>query len=374
MTLDDALKFLVQVGGSDLHLKAGLPLMVRAKGDLVPTEMAPLTAEQISGMCSSVMTELQKEKLLKERELDFSHFIPEIARFRCNIFFSKGNMGGVFRVIPADIPSLQSLNMPPVLRDIAMSTEQGLILVTGPTGSGKSTTLAAMLNEINENKYKHILTIEDPIEFVHQDKYCVVNQREVGADTSSFSQALRRALRQDPDIILVGEMRDPETITIAMMAAETGHMVMSTLHTNDAKQTIDRVINAFPPEEQHQVRMKLSLTLQAVISQRLVKKADGTGRVAVQEIMINSPTIKKFIEQGKVGNIDKAIEESSSYYNMQSMNQCLFGLWKQGIIQDSEALAISNNPSDLRLKFKTAGFARRAEKTGEVAAAGGANS
>jgi twitching motility protein PilT len=365
MTLDDALKQLVKVGGSDLHVKAGSPLMMRHKGELFPTEMPPLAREQIKEMLYDVLSDAQKEKLEKGRELDFSRLIENVARFRGNIFFQSGTLGAVFRAIPTVIPSLDSLAMPPVIKTIIKS-EQGLVLVTGPTGSGKSTTLAAMVNEINEHEYKHILTIEDPVEFVHNDKECIINQREVGFDTLNFSEALRRALRQDPDVILVGEMRDPETISIAMTAAETGHLVLSTVHTNDAKQSIDRIINSFPPEEHHQVRIKLSLSLLGVISQRLLKTRDGKGRVVSQEIMINSPTIKKLIETGKIGAIDKAIEESSTYYSMQSMNQCLFRLWKEGLIDEGIALAASNNANDLRVKFKTAGFA---QKTAPKAAA-----
>jgi len=364
MTLDEALKFLVQIKGSDLHLKAAMPLLVRVGGDVVPTDMPPLAADEVKGMLLDILTEIQKRKLETERELDFSHDIPGVSRFRGNVFFQKGQMGAVFRAIPSDVPTLEALNAPAVLKTLA-EAEQGLVLVTGPTGSGKSTTLAAMISEINTTRYKHILTIEDPIEFVHADANCVINQREVGSDTLNFAEALRRALRQDPDVILVGEMRDPETISIAMTAAETGHLVLSTLHTNDAKQSVDRVVNSFPPEEQHQVRMKLAQCLLAVVSQRLIKRADGGGRIAAQEIMINSPTVKKLIETGKTGNIDKAIEESSNYYSMQSMNQSLLALWRQKLISDEEAIAISNNPSDLRLKFKTAGFAARAGREGK---------
>ncbi|MHC9541698.1 MAG: type IV pilus twitching motility protein PilT [Vulcanimicrobiota bacterium] len=359
MTLNEALKSMVQIEGSDLHIKVGAPLMVRHKGELLPSELPPLSKEEVKEMLYSVLTDNQHKKLETERELDFSHQIENVARFRGNIFFQRGVLGAVFRAIPADIPTLDSLSMPPILKEFA-NKEQGLVLVTGPTGSGKSTTLAAIINEINENHYKHILTIEDPIEFVHTDKNCLINQREVGYDTLSFSEALRRGLRQDPDVILVGEMRDPETISIAITAAETGHLVFSTLHTNDAKQSIDRIINSFPPEEHYQIRMKLSLSLLGVVSQRLLLKKDGSGRVVAQEIMINSPTIAKLIESGKIGAMNKAIEDSSTYYKMQSMNQCLFNLWKQKIIEENEALAISNNPNDLRLKFKTASFSKAA--------------
>jgi len=356
MTMDEALTILVQVGGSDLHIKAGLPLMIRRDGELLPADMPPLSFSKTGEMLLSIINDNQKEKLEREKELDFSYNIDGLARFRGNIFYQKGVMGGVFRVIPTEIPTLEKLGMPAILKEL-MQKEQGLILVTGPTGSGKSTTIAAMLDEVNSTRHKHILTIEDPIEFVHRDKKCVLNQREVGADTMSFTQALRRALRQDPDVIVVGEMRDAETISIAMTAAETGHLVVSTLHTNDAKQTVDRIINTFPPEEHHQVRMKLALSLVAVVSQRLLRKAEGEGRVAAQEIMLNSPTITKLIEEGSVGKIDRVIEESVEYYNMQSLNQSLYKLWKEKIISEKEALAISNNPNDLNVKIKTASFA-----------------
>ncbi|MDQ7826217.1 MAG: type IV pilus twitching motility protein PilT [Candidatus Eremiobacteraeota bacterium] len=365
MTLDDALRSLVQVGGSDLHIKVGAPLMLRHKGDLLPSDIPPLSTSEVQEMLYAVLTENQRHRLETERELDFSRDLENVARFRGNIFFQRGVPGAVFRAIPTVIPSLDCLTMPKVIKEFADS-EQGLILVTGPTGSGKSTTLAAVVNEINENHYKHILTIEDPIEFVHHDKNCTINQREVGSDTLSFAEALRRGLRQDPDVILVGEMRDQETIRIAITAAETGHLVLSTLHTNDAKQSIDRVINSFPPEEHHQLRMKLSLCLLAVISQRLIKRIDGQGRVVAQEIMINSPTIKKLIESGRIGAIDKAIEESSTYYNMQSMNQCLFALWREKLIDENEALAVSNNPNDLRLKLKTAAHAKKIQVPAEA--------
>ena len=358
MTMEEALKVLVQVGGSDLHLKVGLPLMIRRHGELLPADMPPLNQSKVKEMLLSVISGRQEEKLARERELDFSYNIEDVARFRGNIFYQKGMMGGVFRVIPAEVPSLDSLGMPSVLKELT-EKEQGLILVTGPTGSGKSTTIAAMLDEINSTRHKHILTIEDPIEFVHRDKKCVVNQREVGSDTINFTQALRRALRQDPDIIVVGEMRDAETISIAMTAAETGHLVVSTLHTNDAKQTIDRIINTFPPEEHHQVRVKLSLSLVGVVSQRLLKRADGQGRVAAQEVMLNSPTIIKLIEDGEIGKIDRVIEESVDYYNMQSLNQSLFNLCKEKIITERDALAISNNPNDLNIKIKTSAYASR---------------
>jgi twitching motility protein PilT len=352
MKIEELLRILIEKGGSDLHLKVNRPPMMRIKGELFASDFPAISKVDIKAMLHSILTELQTKKLEHDRELDFSYFVEGLARFRGNIFYQMGYLGAVFRVIPVRIKTVEELKLPPVLNEL-VRRRQGIILVTGPTGSGKSTTLAAMINRLNETRHEHIVTIEDPIEFVHTDKLCVINQREVGIDTRSFSEALKRALRQDPDIILVGEMRDPETISIAMTAAETGHLVLSTLHTNDAKQSIDRIIDTFPPEQQHQVRMQLATTLCATISQRLVKTADGKGRVAVVEIMINTPTIRKLIKEGKIGAIDKAISDSTSLYQMQTYNQHLFQLVKDGIVTKEDALAISLNPNDLKIIFQT---------------------
>jgi len=352
MQIERLLRELIERGGSDLHLKFGRPPLMRIKGELLPTEFPALSRDEIKEMLSSMLSEFQLRKLEGERELDFSYLVEGLARFRGNIFYQMGHLGAVFRVIPTRIKTVEELKLPPVLNEI-VEKRQGIILVTGPTGSGKSTTLAAMIGRINEMRNEHIITIEDPVEFVHTDKKCTINQREVGSDTRSFSEALRRALRQDPDIILVGEMRDPETISIAMTAAETGHLVFSTLHTNDAKQSIDRIIDTFPPEQQHQVRMQLAMTLYAVISQRLVKTADGTGRVPVVEVMINTPTIRKLIEEDKAGMIDKVMADSSVLYKMQTMNQHLFQLVKEGVITKEDALIVSKNPNDLKIMLQT---------------------
>jgi twitching motility protein PilT len=352
MRIEELLKVLVEKGGSDLHLKFNRPPLMRIKGELVPSDLPVISKDEMKAMLHSMLTELQIKKLENERELDFSFFVEGLARFRGNIFHQMGHLGAVFRAIPMRIKTVEELNLPSVLNDL-VQRKQGIILVTGPTGSGKSTTLAAMIHRINETRHDHVITIEDPIEFVHTDKLCVINQREIGNDTKSFSEALKRALRQDPDIILVGEMRDPETISIAMTAAETGHLVLSTLHTNDAKQSIDRIIDTFPPEQQHQVRMQLAMTLYATVSQRLVRTSDGKGRVAAFEIMINTPTIRKLIEEGKIGMIDKIMAESASLYKMQTYNQHLFQLVKDGIITREDALSISLNPNDLKIMFQT---------------------
>ena len=352
MNIGDYLKVLIEKGGSDLHLKVGRPPLMRIQGELLPSEYPPIKKEEIKNLLFPMLTEMQIKKLEEERELDFSYLVEGLARFRGNIFHQMGSLGAVFRVIPVEIKTIEQLHLPPVLKELVFRN-QGVILVTGPTGSGKSTTLAAMIDYLNESRSHHIITVEDPVEFVHKDKKCVINQREIGFDTRSFSEALRRALRQDPDVILVGEMRDPETITIAMTAAETGHLVFSTLHTNDAKQSIDRIIDTFSPEQQHQVRMQLAMTLLATISQRLIKRSDGSGRVAVVEVMINTPTIRKMIEDGKTGGIDKAIHDSASLYKMQTMNQDLFRLVKERGITKEDALSFSNNPNDLRIMFQT---------------------
>jgi twitching motility protein PilT len=352
MKIEELLKVLVEKGGSDLHLKFNRPPLMRIKGELVPSDLPVISKDGMKAILYPMLTELQIKKLENERELDFSFFVEGLARFRGNIFHQMGHLGAVFRAIPVRIKTVEELNLPSVLNDL-VQRKQGIILVTGPTGSGKSTTLAAMIHRINEIRHDHVITIEDPIEFVHTDKLCVINQREIGNDTKSFSEALKRALRQDPDIILVGEMRDPETISIAMTAAETGHLVLSTLHTNDAKQSIDRIIDTFPPEQQHQVRMQLAMTLYATVSQRLVKTTDGKGRVAAVEIMINTPTVRKLIEEGKVGMIDKIMAESASLYKMQTYNQHLFQLVKDGIITREDALSISLNPNDLKIMFQT---------------------
>ena len=352
MDMEKALRHLHNIKGDALHLKAGMPLMIRHNRDLLPFDENSLSAEKVKEMIFSILSGNQIIKLQEEKELDFSHEVSGLARFRGNIFFQRSFMGGIFRIIPFEIPTLASLFMPDIMKELA-GRNQGLIIITGPTGSGKSTTLAAMVDEINSTKRKHIVTIEDPIEFIHKDKRCVVNQREVGSDTLSFTEALRRSLRQDPDVILVGEMRDTETMSIAMAAAETGHLVLTTLHTNDAKKSIERIVNSFPAEEQDQIRFQLSISLTAVISQRLVNRCDRPERMAAQEIMIISPTISKLLEEGTIGKIEKVMEESSGYYKMQTLNQCLFNLWAQKIIDEKEALSVSTNPRDLSLKIRS---------------------
>lgn len=361
MRIDDLLTHLVKNNGSDLHLKVGRVPIIRVKGDITSTEFPVLTAKDMEDIAKSLLTPHQLNRFEEEREFDFSYEpFNGIARFRVNFFFQKGKIGGVFRTIPKDVPTINNMGYPLVLKDLA-EKNQGLVLITGPTGSGKTTTLAAIIQYINENRPCHIITIEDPMEFMFEDKNCVINQREIGLDTLNFAEALKRALRQDPDIIMVGEMRDTETISIAMTAAETGHLVFSTLHTIDAKQSIDRIIDTFQPEQQNQIRMQIANTLLGTISQRLIKRADGSGRIAAMEIMINTPMIKKLIEENKIGEINKAIEQSKSFYKTQSYNQALFDLATSGIITQEEALTNSMNPNDLKIKFQTSNFAASQE-------------
>lgn len=364
--LDEILSQLVKRKGSDLHLKVSRPPLFRISGKLVPTEYEKLSPDDIKQLVYSIMTPYQIQRFEDEWEIDFSYGIPNVARFRVNCFFQRGIMGAVFRSVPYKIPTLDELGMPPVLKDIALKT-QGLILVTGPTGSGKSTTLAGMIDHINSNRYCHIMTVEDPIEFVYQDKSGVINQRELGSDTKTFTSALKHVLRQDPDVILIGEMRDTETMSIAVTAAETGHLVFSTLHTNDAQQSVDRIIDSFPSEQQNQVRMQLSMALRAVVSQRLVKRADIDGRVAAVEIMINSPTITKLIQEGNTSHINKAIESSVTYYRMQTLNQSLVALVKNGVIAEQEAMKYSNKPEEFKLNLKGIFSGSSIEQRGSVA-------
>lgn len=351
MVLDELLQMLVERRASDLHLKVGRPPLLRIAGKIVPTELERLTPDDTKNLIYPIMNTYQIQKFEENWEIDFSYGLQELARFRVNIFFQRGVVGAVLRMIPYNIPTLDELGLPAILKDLSLKG-QGLILVTGPTGCGKSTTLAAMINHVNANRECHIITIEDPIEFVYKDNRSEINQRELGLDTKSFSEALRHILRQDPDVILLGEMRDIETISTAVTAAETGHLVFSTLHTNDATQSVDRIIDSFPSHQQQQIRMQLSLSLQGIISQKLVRRADGKGRCSAVEVLINSPTIKKMIEEGNTSQIHKAIESSVTYYRMQTLNQALVKLVEGKVITLEEALRSTNNPDELKLNLK----------------------
>ena len=341
---------------SDLHIKVGRRPISRVDGLLSEFEDEPvLTDEAVRALIAEMVGTKAIARFEDENELDVS-YKPEDQpdRYRVNIFMRMGHPGIVMRQIPRNVKSIDELGFSQTLKTFAHQA-QGLVLLTGPTGSGKSTTLAAMVREINETESKHIITVEDPIEFVHDDQTCLINQREIGIDTSSFAEALRRALRQDPDVILVGEMRDAETMKIATQAAETGHLVLSTLHTNDAKQSVDRIVNTFPPEEQLQVRLKLSVTLKGIVSQSLVRKASGKGRVCVQEVLVNTPFISELIKKGEIARIDDAIKDGAAH-GMISKNQSLFGAWKRGDITEEDAISFSNRPTDLKLAIRTARF------------------
>ena len=351
MELNEILGVAVKSRASDTHLKAGLPPIFRVDGSLIPMKDAQrLAPEAISQMADGIMNPAQKEKFKQTNEIDLAYGVPGLGRFRVNVFQQRGTVGMVLRVIPMKIMSIKELNLPPVIEKLA-NEHRGLILVTGTTGSGKSTTLAAMIDHINSTKTHHIMTIEDPIEFLHRDKKSVVNQREVGFDTNSFSSALRAALRQDPDIILVGEMRDMETIEIAITAAETGHLVMSTLHTIDATETVNRIVSVFPPHQQPQVRLQLSGVIKGIVSQRLVPASDGKGRIPAVEVLVATARIKECIEdKDKTKQIKDAIAAGQTTYGMQTFDQSLMGHLKTGKITYEEALKWASNPDDFALK------------------------
>src|SRR5438874_5255264 len=351
MELNEILQVALRGGASDIHLKAGLPPMFRVDGSLVPLKDGKrLPPEEVARMAFGIMNEFQKEKFKNTNEIDLAYGVPGLGRFRVNVFQQRGTIGAVLRVIPFKVMTIKDLLMPPVLEKIALE-ERGLILVTGTTGSGKSTTLAAMIDHINAVETNHIMTIEDPIEFLIRDKRSIVNQREVGVDTMSFSQALKSALRQDPDVILVGEMRDLETIETALTAAETGHLVLSTLHTLDATETIARIVSAFPPHQQKQVRLQLGSVLRAVVSQRLVPRADGKGRVAAVEVLVANSRIREMVEdKDRTKEITAAISQSHTTYGMQTFDQSLMTLFRQNIITYEEAVRQSSNPDDFALR------------------------
>jgi twitching motility protein PilT len=357
MNINDLLKIAVERKASDLHLKVGSHPVIRVDGDLIPLgELKRLMQEDTIAMAFSMMNARQKQRFKEELELDVAYSVPGLGRFRCNVFQQRGAVGLVLRVIPARIQSVRELMLPPVLERIC-EERRGLILCTGTTGSGKSTSLAAMIDYINATRTEHIITVEDPIEFLHRDKKSIVNQREIDVDTHSFAAALRAALRQDPDVILVGEMRDYETIETALLAAETGHLVFSTLHTLDATETINRIISVFPPHHQKQIRIQLSQVLKSVISLRLVPRADGMGRVPAAEVLISTAYIRECIEnKEKTKYIREQISLGTSQYGMQTFDQSLFQLYKSGLITLDEALKRATNPDEFRLKIQGVQF------------------
>ena len=345
-TLPELLKTLVDNHGSDLHITTNTPPQIRVHGHLVPLDLPPLGPADTKSLAYSVLTDAQKKRFEETLELDFSFGVRGIARFRCNLFHQRGSVAAVYRVIPEVIKSFHELGLPPVIGTLA-ERPRGLVLVTGPTGSGKSTTLAAMIDKINTERHDHILTIEDPIEFVHQHKGCVVNQRELHSDTQGFSAALRAALREDPDVVLIGELRDLETIESALRIAETGHLTFATLHTNSAAQTINRIIDVFPAHQQGQIRTQLSLVLEGVVCQALVPRADGKGRVAALEILVPTPAVRNLIRDDKVHQIYSAMQTGQEKLGMQTMNQCLATLYQKGLITLDAALEKSSLKDEL---------------------------
>lgn len=344
--LYDLLKMMIERGASDLHITTGNPPRLRVDGKLMPIDHNPLTPSDTKSLCYSILTDAQKHKFEENNELDLSFAIKGVCRFRANIFIQRGAVAGAFRAIPFEIRNFTELGLPDILNNLVQKT-QGLILVTGPTGSGKSTTLAAMVDKINSDRYSHIITIEDPIEYLHQHKKCLINQREVTSDTESFRAALRYVLRQDPDIVLIGEMRDLETIEAALRVSETGHLTLATLHTNSAIQTMNRIVDVFPPHQQEQVRVQLSFVLEGIIAQQLIPRKIGNGRVLAYELLIPNPAIRNLIREDKLHQVYSMMQTGQSKFGMQTMNQSLFDLYTKGLISYEDAVGRSNMPDEL---------------------------
>lgn len=352
MELNDVLKLALRARASDIHIKAGLPPVYRIDGALKPLPNAPrMVSEAVARMADGIMNDAQRKKFADTHEVDLAYGVPGLGRFRVNIFSQRGSVSMVFRVIPFKVQDLDELLLPGVLKKIAME-QRGLVLVTGATGSGKSTTLAAMIDHINSHRTCHVVTIEDPIEYLHRDKKSIVNQREVGFDTEGFDVALKSALRQDPDVILVGEMRDYETIETALTAAETGHLVLSTLHTIDAPETINRIVAVFPPYQQRQIRIQLASVLRGVVSQRLVPRADGKGRVPAVEVLVSTARTRELVEdKDKTKLLRDTIQQGYVSYGMQTFDQSLMALLKNNLITFEEAMRQASNPDDFKLKM-----------------------
>ncbi len=347
VNLQQLLKAMVEKGASDLHVTTGSPPQLRIDGALVPLKVAPLTPVETKQLCYSVLTDTQKLRFEEDQELDFSFGVRNLSRFRANLFLQRGAVGGAFRTIPFQIRSFEDLALPPIIAELC-NKPRGLVLVTGPTGSGKSTTLAAMIDKINTERHEHIITVEDPIEYLHAHKSCVVNQREIGNDTASFKKALKYILRQDPDVVLIGEMRDLETIEAALVTAETGHLCFATLHTNSAVQTINRIVDVFPPNQQSQIRAQLSFVLEGIISQSLLPRMSGQGRVPAMEVMIPNAAIRNLIREDKLHQIYSQIQIGQGKSGMQTMNQCLASLYLRRMISLEEAIGHSSDPEELQ--------------------------
>jgi twitching motility protein PilT len=347
VNVPELLEVVLEKGASDLHLTAGVPPVIRLHGELVRLEEYPVLGPRtLQGMIYAILPQKMRERLEQNLELDMSYSLPGKARFRVNVYFQRDTIGAAFRLIPFEIKGVEELGLPPVVADLARFP-RGFVVVTGPTGSGKSTTLAAMVDVVNRERAAHIMTVEDPIEFLHKHKRCIVNQREVGSDTHSFAQALKHVLRQDPDVILVGEMRDLETISTAITAAETGHLVFATLHTQDAPQTIDRIIDVFPPHQQQQVRVQLSTTIQGIVTQQLLQTADGMGRVVACEVLVATPAVRNLIREGKTHQI-YSVMQAGGRFGMQTMDMALAQLVKQGKITQQLAYERCHDPEELQ--------------------------
>ena len=362
-TLYDLLRMMIEKGASDLHITTGSPPRIRVDGKLMPIDYPTLTPSDTKALCYSILTDVQKHKFEENNELDLSFALKGVSRFRANIFMQRGAVAGAFRSIPFEIRGFKELGLPEFVNDL-VKKPRGLILVTGPTGHGKSTTLAAMVDRINSERYDHIVTIEDPIEYLHHHKKCLINQREVNADTVSFKAALRYVLRQDPDIVLIGEMRDLETIEAALIVSETGHLTLATLHTNSAVQTINRIVDVFPPYQQEQIRVQLSFVLEAVISQQLITKKSGQGRVLAVELLVPNPAIRNLIREDKIHQIYSMMQTGQSKFGMQTMNQSLLDLYQKGLLSYEDAVGKSHIPEELvnmiqRSQIATSGRGRK---------------
>jgi twitching motility protein PilT len=367
VTIDELLRFMVKQEASDLHIKPMRPPLVRIKGKLLPLKTDPLPPDLIEEILNGILTQRNREILEERLAIDFGYSLPGVSRFRASVFYQRGTLAGVFRRVPFDFPSLEDWGLPPILTEFA-KIPQGLVLITGPTGSGKSSTLAGLMRLIADTRLVHTVTIEDPIEFLFKDNLGAVTQREIGTDTPTFADALRNALRQDPDVIMVGEMRDEDTMGTVLKAAETGHLVFSTLHTNSAAQTLDRIVDSFPEGQHRQIRQQIAQVLQAVVSLRLVEKSDGSGMVAAVEILRHTPRVAKLIMEGNLDALQEEIENSVAYFNMQTMNQSLAALVVNGVITWEAALEASIHPGDLDLMLRKLLYASEQEGAEEGAA------